>query len=118
MGHPEPVTKQPEPVTKHLDPVTKHHPEPVTKHHPDPVTKHHPEPVTKHLDPVTKHPEPVMKHHPEPLTKHPESAGDVNGFLLDEPGDLTWFKTCDINDVRDTRLAEQNKYPQVQSRFA
>jgi hypothetical protein len=37
----------------------------------------------------------------------------VNNFDIEYLRGLDWFQTCDINDVKDTRLAMQNKSPQV-----
>lgn len=37
------------------------------------------------------------------------TRGDVNNFVMDDVKYMDWFKMCDVNDVRDTRLADQNK---------
>jgi len=41
--------------------------------------------------------------------KNKGSRGDSNGYYSVSDRNLEWFKVCDINDVEDNRLAEQNK---------
>jgi len=46
--------------------------------------------------------------------KTKNARGDVNNYdHSDTESPMAWFKTCDINDIEDDRLAKQNKYPQV-----
>ena len=39
----------------------------------------------------------------EYFLKVKSQRGDVNNFVMDDPQELSWFKACDINDVKDTR---------------
>ena len=37
------------------------------------------------------------------------SRGSANNWYAKDARNLEWFKLCDVNDVEDTRLLEQNK---------
>ena len=41
--------------------------------------------------------------------KNKGTRGDSNGYYAANDRNNAWFSICDINDVEDTRLAEQNK---------
>ena len=41
--------------------------------------------------------------------KNKGSRGSANGFYAVSNRNLEWFNICDINDIGDTRLADQNK---------
>ena len=40
--------------------------------------------------------------------KNKGTRGDVNNWIATEARDLVWFNVCDINDILDTRLRDQN----------
>jgi len=37
------------------------------------------------------------------------TRGDSNGYYAVSDRNMAWFQTCDINEVEDLRLAEQNR---------
>lgn len=41
--------------------------------------------------------------------KNKGTRGDSNGYYAVTDRNMEWFNTCDINEIFDTRLAEQNK---------
>lgn len=49
--------------------------------------------------------------------KNKGTRGDSNGYYAVSDRNLKWFNVCDINDVVDTRLAEQNRQHHLRLRF-
>jgi hypothetical protein len=49
--------------------------------------------------------------------KNKGTRGDSNGYYAISDRNMRWFNVCDINDVVDTRLAEQNKQHNLRYRF-